>query len=123
MRRLFLQIRPNQNFVRPVSTDAWHLGGCREAHKGGKSTSSEDAQKAIAGGEKKRRRRIANARLRAWTANKDLISYISDDFERGQTLRNRPISAEETWRRNLGKLLARQSSRKANRGEMILGTS
>ena len=121
MRRLSLQIRLIQNCVRPVSTDAWHLGGCREVHKGGKSTLLEDEQTAIAGREKKRRRRTANARLRAWTANEDLISYI-DDFERGQTPRARPISAEEAWRRSMGKLSARRSSRKANRGEMILGT-
>lgn len=119
MLRVLLLPRVIQAFVSPTCITDWQIGSCREAHKGGKRTWAEQAKKELAEIEKKRRRRIANARLRNWAAEENLVSYISDDLQSRRTVREQPISADEKWRRQLGQLRARHNSRKANQGGYI----
>ena len=118
MRRVLLLPRVAQAFTDPFRTANVHIGGCREAHRFGNRTKAEDTEKAFAISEKKRRRRAANARLRAWAVNEDSRSYVSDDLSERRTVRKTPLSAEEQWRRHMGKATARQSSKRANGGEV-----
>lgn len=119
MLRVLLRPRVIQTLVSPACITHWQIGSCRGAHKGGKRTWAEEAQRELAAIEKKRRRRIANARLRNWAADENLISYISVDLRNRETVREQPISADERWRRQLGQLRARHNSRKANQGRYI----